>query len=193
MMNRVTLAASALALLSLAGCVSQPATQEQQSWVAVSVSAPNLNFPERIGTASRSSSPFKVQDTESMAYPLMTVRTCNAAMTDCSAGIVKLESKVTLVELRQNGATARLDLTYQVGRSQTVGDRRSQSVSMSLPADVKALNASQRYSKEVELNYGSVGHIDFPYGVDFAICVAAPKLAEQKSSDADCAGPGVKL
>ncbi|WP_426271319.1 hypothetical protein ACN9MB_07375 [Dyella kyungheensis] len=105
-------------------------------------------------------------------YPLMSVRECNSDQTACSVGVVKLHSDTVLQDVSDTGATVLVSVTYDLGRSQVIGDT-VMTTREEIPSDVPALKGASHFEKTVTIPLGEMRHLTFDHGVEFGICVAA--------------------
>lgn len=183
-MKKAIAAASALALVTLAGC-SAKAPEQREVTMASTISAPPL-FSGQIGTVSKSGpNKLKVGDSFSQVG-LMRLRSCNTDNTDCKLGIGKLKSQVTVVALNTAKATVLVDLQLDVDRTQNVGTEAT-GVSYNLSDKEPTLHGSHAKSETVSVDYNRIEHFDLPYGVAFKLCVEAQDVGGEDSGSA-CKG-----
>lgn len=154
-------------LATLVGCA---ATVGGPTEVAVSslMTAPAL-FQGQIDPLSASGpNTLKVGDSYNQ-LAIFNLRSCNDEKTDCKVGKGKLQSKTTVLSLSRAEATVRVDLHLDVGSSQTVQDKVS-NTGYQLD-DVPILKDQVVTSKTIRLNYNTTRRVDLPYGVGFKVCV----------------------
>ncbi|POY82161.1 hypothetical protein BKM09_013480 [Pseudomonas amygdali pv. morsprunorum] len=99
---------------------------------------------------------------------IFNLRSCNDDKTDCKVGKGKLQSKTTVLGLSRDEATVRVDLHLDVGGSQTVHDKVSNTGYQLHDVPLKDQVVT---SKTIRLNYNASRHIGLPYGEGFNVCV----------------------
>lgn len=169
--------ASILAFAVVAGCAGGKSIPNEKAMVTVSAIALDEFGLPRKGTSGRLNFLGAPQESQPQVFPPMSLRVCNQARTECALGKALVKAGVKVESLSAKSATVTVNLDYQVGRSQTVSDDTMQTTS-SIPSGVQTLRAKQAFSKTVELAYGEVRHVQLPYGVDVAVCVAMPNAGE---------------
>jgi hypothetical protein len=65
--------------------------------------------------------------------------------------------------------------------------RKDLDASVSIPADVTALQASMAQSRTMVLKYGEVTRIDFKYGISYELCALRLDAARQPVDNCDVA------
>lgn len=186
-MHVVVRCASMLAFAVVAGCAGGNAIPNEKAMVTVSATAPDEFGLPRKGNGGRLSFLGVSQESQPQVFPPMSLRVCNQTRTECALGKALIKGNVKFVSLSAKSATVTINLDYQVGRSQTVGDDTMQTKS-SIPSDVQTLRANQVFSKTVELAYGEVRHVQLPFGVDVAVCASMPNGGEFLPGPRVCQG-----
>ena len=186
-MHVVVRCASMLAFAVVAGCAGGNAILNEKAMVTVSAIAPDEFGLPRKGNGGRLSFLGVPQESQPQIFPPMSLRVCNQTRTECALGKALIKGNVKFVSLSAKSATVTINLDYQVGRSQTVGDDTTKTTS-SIPSDVQTLRANQVFSKTVELAYGEVRHVQLPFGVDVAVCAAMPNAGEFLPDPRVCQG-----
>jgi hypothetical protein len=169
---------------ALAGCASiQPAPQAP---IVVSTYGSALSpfIKERPDTGASVSTALSAAFPLLTTYPLMVVRECNKDQTECSTGVVKLASQITVLKVAANSATIHVNVKYDVDRQQVVRDSNMR-IAKSIPADVPSLSGKDQFDRVVTLSYGDKRRVSFPHGVDFDVCIA-PADKYMQSLDGQC-------
>ncbi|SHH20889.1 hypothetical protein [Massilia sp. CF038] len=168
-----------LAALALAGCASAP--PDPPVSLINSLSFDNPMSGKRDGL--RSAWPVHSLTGSSEHFPLAQLRQCDAAG-NCSWGVLRAQRSFGTVRAVDGGVSLELDLMVDVDRSQHAATPQ-QNGSMTIPANVGALQARQHVQRALFLPYGKVETITLDFGVRFDLCAFRLDAARQPTDQCD--------
>lgn len=178
---RTILSLSTAFLLALAGCAGVP--QDPPVSVINSLSWDNAMSGKRDGL--RSAWPLDGLPNATEHFPLAQIKQCDSAGV-CSWGVLNARRTIGKTRKVAGGVAVELDLVVDVDRSQQVA-RPDQNGSMTIPADVGALQAKKRLQREVVLEFGKVQRIELDYGIRFEMCAFRFDAARQPMEQCEIA------
>jgi hypothetical protein len=158
---------SAVTLLALAGCASVAPVSGPAVSVINSITYDNAITGKRDGQRSAWPAAALAHSTE--PFPMAQVKQCDKDGTHCSWGVIKAQRSFGKVKVEPAGVMVELDVALEVDRS--LRNRNSeQDTTLTIPADVGALQAKQVQKHSMMLEWGKVTRIDFKYGINYEVC-----------------------
>lgn len=171
---------TAAALLALGGCAALPGVHDPAR-TGHTVSLVNkLSWTNAISDkpdALRTAWPLAGIAQHIEQFPLAQVKQCDAAG-GCKWGILKAQRMLSAPRIVAGGVALDLELFIDVGRSRSAL-QGGETVAMTIPSDVPALEGARIVRKSVMLPYGKVERIDLDFGIAYALCVQRLNAAGQ--------------
>jgi hypothetical protein len=165
---------AAIALLAMSGC----ATPDSLPAVSVinSLSFDNAVSGKRDGL--RSAWPAATLGRTSEQFPMAQIKQCEQGGAACSWGVLKAQRSFGKVSVMPDGVLVEVEVQVDVERSQHTrsGD---QDTSMTIPADVGALQARRVQKRSMVLEYGKPVRLEFNYGISYELCALRLDAARQ--------------
>ena len=109
------------------------------------------------------------------------VKQCDKDGAACSWGVLKAQRSFGKARLVSGGVAVDFEVLVDVDRSQQVKNK-DQEASMTIPANVSALQRKRLEKRTMVLEYGKVARIDFGYAIQYEVC-ALRLDAERKALD----------
>ncbi|MFN9529504.1 MAG: hypothetical protein ACK561_03390 [Pseudomonadaceae bacterium] len=164
---------AALALATLAGCVSKGTVNQQPvivDYYAGTTEGSGYSFAAGLGGGN-----FFIGDAgtqRSFVSQPFDVRKCNAEMSACALGIVDLTTSLAIRSVSQDGVIVEVAAAYQVSaQSSRDGESWQLNKQLMLPEIINDSGTVTRLSK---ILYGEARKVELPYGVIFSFCVSPP-------------------
>lgn len=167
---------AAIALLALAGCASVVPDTPTTISVVNSLSFDNAVSGKRDGL--RSAWPAATLGGTSEQFPMAQIKQCDKSGAACNWGVLKAQRAFGKVQEVPGGVAVELELRVDVDRSQHAKSR-DQDATVTIPADVPALQGTQLETRKVVLAYGKVTRIDLNYGISYELCALRLDAARQ--------------
>ena len=167
---------AAIALLALAGCASVVPDTPTTLSVVNSLSYEHAVSGKRDGL--RSAWPAATLGGSTEQFPMAQIKQCDKSGGACSWGVLKAQRSFGKVKEVPGGVAVDVEVRVELDRSLRArnGD---QDVSLSIPADVPALQGKLLETRSVVLAYGTVTRIDFKYGISYELCALRLDAARQ--------------
>jgi hypothetical protein len=164
---------AAAALLALAGCASVAPDAAPAVSVINSLTYDNAISGQRDG--ERTAWPLAGLARSSEPFPMAQVKQCDADGARCSWGVMKAQRSFGKVTLVPGGVSVELEVAVEVDRSLR-NKNSEQDTTMTIPANVGALQAKRVQKRSMVLEFGKVTRIDFNYGISYEVCAQRQAL-----------------
>lgn len=161
----------------LAGCSSvQQEANRPQIWATL-VDASRGSSPDAPTLGGLVTQRIQVGPFWQVVPDLFLVRECDAGLTGCKEGIAKPTVRVTVHQAAASQASVTLQVSYDVGPSQTLTNGLSVSpmttTTTSISRGAEPFRAHAELSRTAELPYGQLRKVDLPNGVSVGLCLNA--------------------
>jgi hypothetical protein len=160
-------------LLALAGCASVAPDGAAPVSVINSVSFDNAMTGQRDG--QRTTWPTATLARSSEQFPMAQVKQCDKDGAACSWGVMKAERSFGKVKEVPGGLLVDVEVAVDVERSLRTKNSE-QDTTMTIPANVGALQGRRVEKRAITLAYGKVARIDFNYGISYELCAQRKAL-----------------
>lgn len=167
---------AAIALLALAGCAGVVPDTTPAVSVINSLSFDNAVTGKRDGL--RSAWPAATLAGTTEHFPMGQIKQCDQNGAACSWGVLKAQRSFGKVKLVPGGVLVDVEVLAEVDRSQHAKSK-DQDASVTIPADVGALQSKRLQKRTMVLEYGKITKIDLNYGITFELCALRLDAARQ--------------
>jgi hypothetical protein len=167
-----------LSALGFALCILGTACSTMHSITTVEV-ATLMTYPNPVSEGKvmrgKSSDMLRVGQQSANHSTLFPIRECNATHTQCADAVVKPVVSYMVQNLRGDEATIRFNVSYDVGRGQSIetkGLASTTSSSLTMDPSVDVISGHQNVSRTAPVKLGEIRKIQLPNGVRLDVCVA---------------------
>lgn len=167
---------AAIALLALAGCAGVVPDTTPAVSVINSLSFDNAVTGKRDGL--RSAWPAATLAGTTEHFPMGQIKQCDKNGAACSWGVLKAQRSFGKVKLVPGGVLVDVEVLAEVDRSQHAKSK-DQDASVTIPADVGALQSKRLQKRAMVLEYGKITKIDLNYGISYELCALRLDAARQ--------------
>ena len=163
---------TAAALLALAGCAASPGLHDPAPTDQTVSLVNRLSWTNAVSgkpDALRTAWPLAGLAQHTEQFPLAQLKQCDAAGA-CKWGVLKAQRMLSAPRNVAGGVAVDLELSIDVGRDRDAL-QGGETVAVTIPADVPALEGERTVRKSLVLPYGKVERIALDYGVAYELCV----------------------
>jgi hypothetical protein len=154
-------------VLALAGCAGvSPGTLPSVS-VVNSLTFDNAMSGKRDGL--RSTWPAATLSGSSEHFPMAQVKQCDKDGAACSWGVLKAHRSFAKARVTPGGMEVDFEVLVDVDRSHQA-KTKDQDTTMTIPANVSALQRKRLEKRTMVLAYGKPARIEFGYGINYDVC-----------------------
>jgi hypothetical protein len=157
---------SLAALVALGGCAGVGPGAGTTVSVVNNLSFDNAMTGKRDGL--RSAWPATALAGSSEQFPMAQIKQCEPGGA-CSWGVLKAHRRFGKVQPVADGVMVEVEVALEVDRSLRAKGR-DLDATLTIPADVGALQANMRQTRSMTLKYGEVARMDFKYGISYELC-----------------------
>lgn len=163
---------AAAALLALAGCAAVPGLHDPAPTDHTVSLVNKLSWTNAVSgkpDALRTAWPLAALTDHTEQFPLAQLKQCDAAGA-CKWGVLKAQRVLSAPRPVAGGVAVDLALSIDVGRGRDAL-QGGETVAMTIPADVPALEGKRTVRKTLVLPYGKVERIALDFGIVYELCV----------------------